>query len=72
MLKLNYPCKGLLILIEQGFVVQKLENIDEKGLIDTFYIKNGDKEIMFSHCPCCGEHIQNVITPEGECYTDEY
>ena len=70
-LQLVHPCKGLSILIQQGFVEQRTENIDDKGLTGVIVLKNGDKEVMISHCPSCGRPIQNVEGLKGKCNVTE-
>ncbi len=57
-------CKGLQKLIELGIVIKKSENIDNKGFITTYSIK----DVLIKHCPVCGRMISNTVVPDSQCH----
>lgn len=65
-------CDGMRILIKNGMVKIRRENIDEKGEIITVVLvgPRGDsfgETISIKHCPVCGNKISNLMVPEGKC-----
>lgn len=54
---------GLQMIIDKGLIEHRVDNIDNKGLVNLFNI--GDFSIK--HCPVCGEIICNMEIPFGHC-----
>jgi len=57
------PCPGLQILIDQGLIKVRGENIDKKGMVTVVELNS----YTIKYCPCCGEKICSVEMLPGKC-----
>lgn len=67
MRKVVSECPALRRAIEQGIVVKRDEDIDDKGVVTTYNI--GD--VAIKYCPWCGENIGFSMVPDGVCAVND-